>query len=366
MSSDLIYNLKHTRPLIIAGPCSIESREQLFSTARALQEIKQVQALRVGVWKPRTQPGMFEGLGEEALLWLRELKQEFALPILTEVANREQAEMALDAGLDGLWIGARTSVNPFALEPLFATIATRNSQLPVFIKNPLAADLQLWIGAVLRAKKAGLQNLALIYRGVACYPKYANLRAEPNWDLALEMRVNFPDLPMLLDPSHMAGKCELLLPLIFASKNYQLDGLIIESHIDPKQALTDKAQQVSPTQLTELLDYYLHENSSVVEKAMLENYRLLIDVLDQRLADILAQRMQIVEQIAQIKKRQNIPLLQEKRYAQIREKWHTYAEGKNMDLDFFQALFELIHQESLQRQAGLTHNYSVIIKGQNL
>lgn len=355
MRAVLLNHLAHTRPLIIAGPCSIESKEQLFATTQALAATGLVHALRAGVWKPRTQPDCFSGLGEEALAWIRELKAKYALPVLVEVANAAQANKALQAGVDGLWIGARTTTNPFALDELFAYIAKFDATIPVLIKNPLAPDLKLWIGAVLRAEKAGLLKLALVHRGCACYPNYANLRSEPHWELARAMRQAYPKLPMLLDPSHLAGTRELLLPIILASQDLALDGLIIESHINPEQALTDKAQQVHPEQLCRILEGYFQAEQNVLSANMLANYRDLIDVLDQRLLQLLLARMQVVEKIAHVKQHLDLPLLQQERYANMRKQWQQLAQGENLQnqnlqSQFLQDLFELIHNESLRRQ----------------
>lgn len=350
MRTTLIRHIKYSRPLIIAGPCSIESRNQFFSTVEALQKIPHIHAIRAGVWKPRTQPDCFEGLGQEALSWFKEIKSKYSLPIITEVADESQVMAALKSEVDGFWIGARSSVNPFLLDSLFNIIARYNPQIPVFIKNPLAPDLKLWIGAVLRAKKAKLENLVLIHRGFAAYPSYANLRSEPQWDLALKMRQQYPELPMLIDPSHMAGSREMILPLSLCAKHYQMDGIFVESHIAPEKALTDREQQLSPKALADVLEQYFQTDEAGEDFSVLADYRSLIDVLDQRLLQVLSERMQVVEKIALIKHRQGISLHQESRFKQMLQQWQGNMDKYSLKEEFLQSLFELIHRESLSRQ----------------
>lgn len=357
MNRDLINHIKYTRPLIIAGPCSVESKEQFFSTVEEIQKIPQVNVIRAGIWKPRTKPGCFEGLGVEALHWVKEIKTKCCLPIIIEVANEEQLAAALEHEVDGFWIGTRTSVNPFALDSIFSAIAQHNRQIPVFIKNPLAPDLNLWIGAVLRAKKFGLENLAMIHRGFASYPVHSSLRSEPYWRLALEMRKEYPEIPMLLDPSHIAGKREYVLSLILLAKYYQFDGIIVESHINPEFALTDKEQQLNPVELGRALAKYFQGENRDQDISLLKSHRSSIDILDKRLLQVLAERFWHVDNIAIIKHRLGKTICQENRYAQISKNWQNSDEVSELKEEFLQSLLELIHSESLGRQKDKIARY---------
>ncbi len=308
---------QHKKPIIIAGPCSAESEQQVFETAQQLQSIAKIDLLRAGIWKPRTRPGNFEGVGEIGLKWLVDAGQSVGIPVTTEVANSKHVEQALKAGIDVLWLGARTTVNPFSVQEI--ADALKGVDVPIMIKNPINPDIQLWVGAVERILETGHTNIALIHRGFSSYEK-TKYRNEPKWGIPIEMMQLFPDLPIICDPSHIGGKRDLIQPIAQKALDMNMKGLMIETHINPDQALSDAQQQITPAQLGDLLnDLVVREktisNPEFISK--LENLRTEIDDIDHKLLEILASRFNIINQIGQYKKENNTTILQPDRWFNI-------------------------------------------------
>ena len=334
-----------TKPIIIAGPCSAESEQQVFETAKGLKAAG-VEVLRAGIWKPRTRPNCFEGVGSEGLVWMKRVQRELGMKISTEVANVKHVYEALKAGVDMLWIGARTSANPFAMQEI--ADALKGTDIPVLVKNPVNPDVELWIGALERINNAGLKRLGAIHRGFSSYDKkiYRNL---PQWHIPIELRRRIPNLPILCDPSHIGGKRELIAPLCQQAMDLGLDGLIVESHCNPDCAWSDAAQQVTP----DVLDYIL--NLLVIRKEhqsteSLHELRLQIDACDNELMEILAKRMRVCREIGTFKKEHNMTVLQTGRYNEILDKRGAQGTLCGMDADFVKQVFEAIHEESVRQQ----------------
>ena len=347
---------KIDNPLLISGPCSLESEEQALSTARELAKDKRVFIYRGGIWKPRTRPGMFEGVGSIGLEWLKLVKQETGLLTGTEVANAQHVEECLKAGVDVMWIGARSTASPFVVQEI-ADVLKGTDQI-IMVKNPVNPDVQLWVGALERLNQAGLKNLVAIHRGFTPFSdtKYRNF---PNWKTVIELRRLLPNLPIICDPSHIAGKREYLYEISQKAFDIGLDGLMIESHIDPSCALSDKEQQVTPLELGKILDklvirYASSEDPQFENK--LENLRGRIDAIDHEIMEVLAQRMGIVKQIGQYKKENKVTALQINRWAQIMEDRGHLAEKLDLDDAFIKALFQLIHEDSVRQQSEIMDN----------
>ena len=333
------------RPFVIAGPCSAETEEQVMSTARQLKE-KGCHNFRAGIWKPRTKPGGFEGHGEKALPWLRQVKEETGMLVSTEVATPEHVELALKYGVDILWVGARTSANPFAMQALADSL--KGVDIPVFVKNPVNPDLELWIGALERLNQAGVKRLGAIHRGFSSYDKkiYRNL---PMWQIPIELRRRIPALPMICDPSHIGGRRELIAPLCQQAMDLGFDGLIVESHCSPDEAWSDAKQQVTP----DVLDYILSLIIVRDEKVTTEDIKVLrgqIDELDNQLMELLAKRMLVCREIGQYKKEHNMTILQTNRYNEILEKRGAQGALCGMAPDFVSKVFENIYEESVRQQ----------------
>ena len=344
---------KIDNPLLISGPCSLESEEQALSTARELARDKRVFVYRGGIWKPRTRPGMFEGVGSIGLEWLKLVKQETGLLTGTEVANAQHVEECLKAGVDVMWIGARSTASPFVVQEI-ADVLKGTDQV-IMVKNPVNPDVQLWVGALERLNQAGLKNLVAIHRGFTPFSdtKYRNY---PNWKTVIELKRILPNLPIICDPSHIAGKREYLFEISQKAFDIGMDGLMIESHIDPSCALSDKDQQVTPADLGKILDklvirYASSEDPQFENK--LENLRGRIDAIDHEIMEVLAQRMSIVKQIGQYKKENKVTALQINRWAQIMEDRERLAEKLNLDDNFVKALFQLIHEDSVRQQSEI-------------
>lgn len=333
------------RPFVIAGPCSAETEEQLLTTARQLSE-KGCRNFRAGAWKPRTKPGNFEGHGEPALAWLKTVKVETGMNIATEVATPEHVELALKYGIDILWIGARTTANPFAVQAI--ADALRGVDVPVLVKNPINPDLELWIGALERLNEAGINRLAVIHRGFSSYDKkiYRNL---PMWQIPIELHRQIPQLPIICDPSHIGGRRELIAPLCQQAMDLGFDGLIVECHCNPDEAWSDAKQQVTP----EVLDFILSllvvrdEHSTTEGLAQL---RRQIDDTDQQLLTVLAKRMRISREIGQFKKEHNMTVLQAGRYNEVLEKRMAQGQLCGLSTEFIKRMFEEIHEESVRQQ----------------
>ena len=338
------------RPLIISGPCSAETEEQLIQTALRLKATGKVDVLRAGIWKPRTRPGNFEGVGVRGLPWLLQAKKLTGLPVATEVATAKQVEDALSFEVDILWIGARTTVNPFSVQEV--SNALRGVDIPVFIKNPLNADRELWIGALERVSRSGVKKIGLIHRGFSAYGNM-EFRNAPLWHLALEMKHKYAELPFLVDPSHICGNREMLPAVIQNAMNLNYDGLIIESHINPEQAWSDAQQQITPGQLTALLNEITWRGTTTATKEQDEKLALLrqqIDQLDDEALQLFNRRMKIAEKIGAYKKEQALSVLQKDRWDDILER--VYKSGAKLGLSraFMNQYFNAIHRESIRHQ----------------
>lgn len=340
-------------PLLISGPCSLESEEQTMATARELAKDKRVFVFRGGIWKPRTRPGSFEGMGSIALEWLKRAKEETGLLIGTEVANAQHVEECLKAGVDVMWIGARSTASPFVVQEI-ADVLKGTDQI-IMVKNPVNPDVQLWIGALERLSQAGLKNLVAIHRGFTPFgeSKYRNY---PSWKTVIELRQLMPNLPIICDPSHISGKREFLFEISQKAFDIGLDGLMLESHIDPSCALSDKNQQVTPTELFKILDKlvirYSNSNDPLFEN-MLDTLRSRIDGIDHEIIEILASRMEIVKQIANYKKQNKVTALQINRWTQLLEDRIATAHKLNLDETFIKIIFQLIHEDSVRQQTEI-------------
>lgn len=333
------------RPFIIAGPCSAESEEQVMTTARQLAE-RGCHMFRAGVWKPRTKPGGFEGQGEKALPWLAKVKEETGMQVSTEVATPAHVELCLKYGVDIIWVGARTTANPFAVQALADSL--KGVDIPVFVKNPVNPDLELWIGALERLNQAGIERLGVIHRGFSSYDKkiYRNL---PMWQIPIELRRRYPSLPIVGDPSHIGGRRDLIAPLCQQAMDLGFDGLIVESHCSPDEAWSDAAQQLTP----DVLDYILSllvVRDEIVSTEGITQLRRQIDEIDNQLMEILAKRMRVCREIGQYKKEHNMTVLQAQRYNEILSKRGIQGSMCGMSSDFAAHIFELIHQESVRQQ----------------
>ncbi|MCE4563528.1 bifunctional 3-deoxy-7-phosphoheptulonate synthase/chorismate mutase type II [Maribellus sp. CM-23] len=340
-------------PLLIAGPCSLESEKQALDTARLLAKDKRVFVYRGGVWKPRTRPGSFEGVGSVGLSWLQKVKEETGLPVGTEVANAQHTEEALKAGLDVIWIGARSTASPFVVQEIADVL--KGSSAVVMIKNPVNPDVQLWMGAIERVHQAGIRNIVAIHRGFTPFreTKYRNY---PNWKTVIELRRTMPNLPIICDPSHIAGKREYLFEISQKAFDMGMEGLMLESHIDPSCAMSDAAQQVTPADLGKILDklvirYESADNPDFENR--LDMLRNRIDAIDSELLEMLSSRVEIVKEIGAYKRDNNVTALQINRWTQLME--NRVNLGKKLDLDetFVKILFQLIHEDSVRMQTEI-------------
>ena len=354
MELDLIpLNLPsdNERPLVIAGPCSAETEEQVMTTARQLAE-KGCHNFRAGIWKPRTKPGGFEGKGEEALPWLQRVKKETGMLVSTEVAKPEHVELCLKYGIDILWIGARTTANPFAMQDL--ADALKGTDIPVFVKNPVNPDLELWIGAMERINQAGIKRMAAIHRGFSSFDKkiYRNL---PMWQIPMELHRRIPNLPIICDPSHIGGRRELIAPLCQQAMDLGFDGLIVESHCSPDEAWSDAKQQVTP----EVLDYILSLLIVRDEHVTTEGINMLrkqVDELDNELMNLLSKRMRVCREIGQYKKEHNMTVFQANRYSEILDKRGAQGSLLGMSPEFIAQVFESVHEESVRQQVEIINH----------
>ncbi len=335
---------------IIAGPCSAESREQVMQTAEQIAHNKKVNALRAGVWKPRTRPGSFEGSGDKALPWLQEAQQKFNLPVTIEVAQPEHIEAALKHNINFFWIGARTTANPFSVQELAE--ALKGVDCTVMVKNPIHPDLQLWIGAIERVMQSGVKNIAAIHRGFHTSAKNT-FRNTPMWQIPIELKVQFPHLPIICDPSHICGRRDLIFDVSQNALDLGMNGLIIETHINPDVALSDKNQQITPAQLKEVLDnLQVKEKSTAnpVFNQQLTNIRSDIDKIDLEIINLVKARLDLVVKIADEKKEKHVTAFQLERYINILKSRGEWANEKNLTKDFIEKLYQLIHEESIRTQ----------------
>ncbi len=333
------------RPMIIAGPCSAETEEQVLQTALELAS-KGIKIFRAGVWKPRTKPGGFEGKGEEALPWMQQVKAETGMLIGTEVATPKHVEAALNAGMDILWIGARTSANPFAVQELADSL--KGVDVPVFVKNPVNPDIELWVGALERINGAGITRLAAIHRGFSSIDQKL-YRNAPMWHLPIELHRRYPNLPIICDPSHIGGRRDLIAPLCQQAMDMGFEGLMIESHCNPDCAWSDAKQQVLPDVLNFILDRLVIRNTKEATES-LNTLRQQIDELDNNLMELLTKRMRISREIADYKKQHNMAVVQTARYSEILDKRGAQGVLCGMDADFVKNIYEHIHEESVRQQ----------------
>lgn len=346
-------------PLLIAGPCSAETEEQLVATAHLLAKTGKVTALRAGIWKPRTRPGEFEGIGSIGLQWLKRAKDETGLPTAVEVANAKHVEEALNAGVDILWVGARSTVNPFTVQEI--ADALKGVDIPVMVKNPVNPDLSLWIGALERINAAGITKLAAIHRGFSSFEKTA-FRNEPHWDLAISLKTLAPELPIINDPSHICGNRELIPYISQKALDMDMQGLMIESHIDPSVAWTDAKQQLTPAALSELMDHLTQRKPELKDAAVkdkMDELRAQIDKIDDQIISKMAERMQVVEKIGNYKRDNNVTILQVNRWDEILHKRTSYAKALNLSTDFTEKLLELMHHESIRKQTEIMNHTTV-------
>lgn len=339
-----------SKPVVISGPCSAETESQMVATAKQIAATGKVHALRAGIWKPRTRPGQYEGAGEEGLKWLMTAKKETGLPVATEVANAAHVEACLKAGVDILWIGARTTVNPFSVQEVADSL--KGVDIPVMVKNPINPDVELWLGAFERLNKAGITKMAAIHRGFSSYEK-GPFRNAPMWELAIELKTRIPQLDMLCDPSHISGNRELISLISQKALDLDMAGLMIESHINPDAAWSDAKQQVTPAVLGTIIENLVVRTPSTDNKTFKDTLSLLrdqIDQLDDEIMQKLAKRMGISEKIGQYKKDNNVTILQVNRWEEIIATRLAMSMAMGLSDQFTKDMLKLIHNESIQIQ----------------
>jgi len=364
----LDLNIKNTvdwlpqeNPIIISGPCSVESEEQIFRTAKEISKSGKVSILRGGIWKPRTRPNSFEGVGEEGLTWLKQAGESIGLPVATEVAYAEHVEICLKNNIDILWIGARTTVNPFSVQEIAE--ALKGVDIPVFVKNPITPDINLWVGALERINAVGVNKLAAIHRGFSSFDK-SSYRNTPMWEIPIELKLMCPGIPMFCDPSHIAGDKELIPYIAQKAMDLDMEGLMIEAHINPLMAKSDAKQQLNPAELDQLLkSLVLREKHSHNEDFInqLEQLRSVIDQLDEELINKFSSRMEIIEKIGEYKYENNVTILQLERWEQILKHRSFLADKVGLSDDFIKKMLELIHQESIRVQTSVMNNTRVSV-----
>lgn len=343
-----IPGIKDQRPVVISGPCSAETEEQVLTTAKSLATAG-VKIFRAGIWKPRTKPGCFEGIGELGLPWMQAVQKETGMLTTTEVATAKHVELALKANIDILWIGARTTANPFAVQEVADSL--KGMDIPVFVKNPVNPDLELWIGAMERLNAAGIKRMAAIHRGFTAYEKviYRNL---PMWHIPIELMRRIPNLPIFCDPSHMGGRRELVAPLSQQAMDLGFYGLMIETHCEPDRAWSDAKQQITPDVLSFILDKLVIRNTNEATES-LRALRKQIDELDDKIVEVLSKRMRVSREIAEYKKEHNMAVVQPGRYDEIINKRGAQGTLCGMSGDFMRSIFESIHEESVRQQIEL-------------
>ena len=343
---------EYKRPLIIAGPCSAETEEQVMTTARMLKDGGKTNILRAGIWKPRTRPNSFEGVGEEALPWLVNAGKETGLKTTTEVANAKHVELALNAGIDILWIGARTTVNPFAVQEIAE--ALEGVDIPVMVKNPVNPDVQLWIGAFERLDNVGIKDLIAIHRGFSQY-KHAKYRNVPSWEIPITFKEHLPDIPMICDPSHITGNRNLLAEVSQKALDLNFDGLMIETHPDPDNAWSDAAQQLTPMALKMMLEGLVLRSQDVSNDvaSQIADIRMKVADLDDRLFDILSVRMDLSEEVGRLKRENNITILQQEHWRNMINSRLDKSDDYKLTKRFVRKLMDAIHQESIRRQTDI-------------
>lgn len=343
-----LSNQNYKRPFLIAGPCSVESEEQMLKVAQELKETCSPSLLRGGIWKPRTRPNSFEGVGEIGLPWLVNAGKETGIPVTTEVANAKHVELALKAGVDVLWLGARTTVNPFSVQEI--SDALKGVDITVMVKNPINPDLNLWLGAFERLQNSGIESLIGIHRGFSVYkhPKYRNA---PNWEIPIGLMEEMPDLPIICDPSHISGRPEGLLRISQKAMDLKFFGLMIETHLNPEKAWSDAEQQITPTDLRGLLDkIVLRKMFTEKELSLLGNQRTKLTGLDDKIFELFSERMKIAQEIGQYKKENEIIILQTEQWKKIQEERLTKIDEYKLSKEFIRAILDAIHQESIRHQ----------------
>lgn len=347
IQTPLFPQLKNERPLIIAGPCSAETREQVLATARELSA-NGVKVFRAGIWKPRTKPGGFEGVGREGLEWMKDVKEETGMFLATEVANRVHVEEAVEAGIDVLWLGARTSANPFAVQEIADTLAELKPDVAVLVKNPVNPDIELWIGAMQRIYNAGMRRIGAIHRGFSTYGKHL-YRNMPEWHIPIELRLRYPSLPIICDPSHIGGKRELIAPLSQQAMDMGFDGLIVESHCDPDCAWSDAKQQITPEILNFILGTLVIRDSKQTTES-LQLLRQQIDRIDNELLEVLSKRMGVSREIGRYKREHRMSVVQAGRYNEVMASRVKVGEEMGMGAEFLRTVLLAIHEESVRQQ----------------
>ena len=340
---------KFKRPGLVAGPCSAETETQVMDVALALKKERKTDIFRAGIWKPRTRPDSFEGVGEVGLEWLVNAGKEIGLPTTTEVANSKHVELTLKAGVDVLWIGARTTVNPFAVQEI--ADALRGVDIPVMIKNPVNPDLSLWIGAFERMEKVGLKDLSAIHRGFSVY-KHAKYRNVPNWEIPIAFMEKMPGISMICDPSHITGNRDLLASVGQKAMDLNFAGLMIETHPNPAEAWSDAAQQVTPERLSEIINSIVLRSQEVSTDvaSLIEEMRSKLGDMDNRLFDLLAERMLLSEEVGKLKRENNITILQQEHWQQVINHRMEKSDEYNLTQVFVRRLMDAIHQESIRHQ----------------
>lgn len=340
---------KDGKPVLIAGPCSVETEEQMIQTAQRLKATGKVDMLRGGIWKPRTRPGMFEGIGAKGLPWMQKARELTGLPICTEVAKASHVELALEFGVDVLWVGARTTVNPFSVQEI--ADALRGVDIPVLVKNPINPDLALWLGAIERFEKVGITKMGGIHRGFSSASEKI-FRNRPQWQMAIDFKTERPDMPIINDPSHICGRRDLLASVAQKAMDLNFDGLMIESHITPDEAWSDAKQQITPEVLADMINALKVRSAEVgsAAKTKLDLLRKDIDLLDEELIHVLSNRMKVAREIGQYKKDNNITILQSDRWKEILEKFATKAEQNKLGVDFITKVIKAVHDESITQQ----------------
>ena len=344
-------NFIHKKPYLIAGPCSAESENQLLTIAKAIEGTADV--FRTGVWKPRTKPNSFEGVGKDALSWLKTIQQETSLKVVTEVATAKHVELCLESGVDMLWIGARTTVNPFYVQEIAE--ALRGVDIPVFVKNPIHPELGLWLGAFERLHKVGVKQLAAIHRGFYSYEKVA-FRNDPKWEIPIKLREEIRDLPIICDPSHIAGKAALIEDIAQTAMDINLDGLMIETHHNPSVALSDAEQQVTPIELNSIMNNLVLRDTKLRDeefKGQLLNFRNQIDNFDTKIIELLNNRKQVVEHIANFKNENRLTIFQIERWFEILNTRKENANLLGVDEQMVEEIFALIHKYSILTQTKI-------------
>lgn len=353
----------NSKPYLIAGPCSAESEEQVLSIASSLSKMP-VSLFRAGVWKPRTRPGSFEGMGEDALVWLKKVKEVYNIPVTIEVATPAHVELALKYDIDVLWIGARTTVNPFHIQKI--ADALNGVSIPVMIKNPVNPDVDLWQGAIERIKGAGIDDVAAIHRGFSSYHTASAYRNQPNWPIPIELKRRMPELPVICDPSHITGNRAAIPEIAQKAMDMGFEGLMIETHNDPDAALSDAKQQVTPATLESILsNLIIRKNNSIGDdkQAALEYLRQIMDSVDAEIVDLIAKRMDLSMQIGEIKKECNMTAYQPERWREIVATTGDRADQKNISKKFIIELYEKIHHHSIGKQLEILQEQQKEVKG---